>query len=113
MRFFRQHPFSFTIGFAANRKRLSNFNFEEQAIGVFMAPLEILLLLAPINLIEITIALMLLLEIRTVSTIFAAVPRMVVVAVSIVVAFFLVIFVPGPHYRGTDQAGAQHERAKN
>jgi hypothetical protein len=56
-----------------------------------MAPLEVLLLLAPMDPMEITIVPMLLLEIRTVSTIFAAVPRMVVAAVSIVVAFLLVV----------------------
>jgi len=71
-----------------------------------MTPLEVLLLLAPIDPTELAIVPMLLLEIGAVSMVFVAVPRMVVVAVSIVVTFFLVILVVGLRYDRTDQGGA-------
>lgn len=58
-----------------------------------MAPLEVLLLLAPIHLIEIPIIPVLLLEIGAVRTIFVVVPRVVVAASSIVVAFFVMVAV--------------------
>ena len=67
-----------------------------------MAPLEILLLPAAIDTIEVTIVPMLLLEIRAVSVIFVAVPRVIIVAVSIVVAFFLVIPIISSRYDRTD-----------
>src|SRR5271165_443425 len=77
-----------------------------------MAPFEVLLLLASIDPIKLAIVPMLLLEIGAVSVILVAVPRMVVVALSIVVAFFVVI-VLGSRYGRTDQGGAQHERSQN
>jgi hypothetical protein len=77
---------------------------------VFVAPFEVSLLLAPIHLVEITIILVLLLEIGAVSTIFVVVPRMVIVAVSIVVTFFSMVYVLRPRYGGTYQCGAEHQR---
>jgi len=52
---------------------------------------------------------MLLLEMRAVSMIFVAVPRMVVVALSILVVFFVVISVIGSRYSRTAQGRARHE----
>jgi hypothetical protein len=75
-----------------------------------MAPLEVLMLLCVLHFIEITIILMLLLEINTVRMIFVTVPRMVVVAVAILVAFFVRISLP---YNRAGQGGAQHQRAQN
>lgn len=109
---FCQYPFSF-IGCVANQKQLSNFHFDERVIGVGMTPLEVLLLLASVDPVELAIVPMLLLEIGAVSMIFVAVPRMVVVAVSIVVAFFVVISVIGSRYDRSDQGGAQHECTQN
>ena len=109
---FCQCPFSFT-GCVANQKQLSNFHIDERTIGVGMTPLEVLLLLASIDPVELAIVPMLLLEIGAVSMIFVAVPRMVVVALSIVVAFFGVIVVISSCYRRADQDGAQRERAHN
>lgn len=92
---------------------LPNLNFEKRIVGVFMAPLEVLLLLNPIDPAELAIVPMLLLEIGAVSMVFVAVPRMVVMVLSIVVAFFLVTSVVSPHYSRTDQSNAQRERAQN
>jgi hypothetical protein len=102
-----------TIAYAANRKRLSNLNVDDCVIGVCMAPLEILLLLAPIDTIEVTIVPMLLLKIGAVSMIFVVVPGVIIVAVSIVVAFFVVVSIIRSRYDRTDQGGAQHESAQN
>jgi hypothetical protein len=75
------------------------------------SPREVLLLLAPVRSVEITILLVLLREIAAVSTIFVVVPRMIVLAALIVVTFFLRGF--GLRYHGTDQCGAQRQRAQN
>ena len=71
-----------------------------------MAPCEVLLLLAPARFVEIPVIPMLFREIAAVSTIFVAVPRMVVLAILVVVAFFL----RGSGLRDdrTNQCGAQH-----
>jgi hypothetical protein len=58
---------------------LPNLNFEKCIVGVFMAPLEVLLLLAPLHFVEIVIKLVLLLEIGAVGMILAVVPGMVIV----------------------------------
>jgi hypothetical protein len=93
---------------------LLNLNFEERVVGVLMAPREVLLLLGPLHSIEITIFPLLLLEICAVSTIFVAVPRMVILAAAIVVAFFVMVcVVRSSHDRADRHRGAQYQRAQN
>jgi hypothetical protein len=91
---------------------LPDLNLEKRLVGVFMAPLEVLLLLAPFHSVEITIIAMLLLEIGAVRAIFVAVPRMVVASISIVIAFFGMVPVSSGYDR-TDKRGAQHQRAQD
>jgi hypothetical protein len=81
------------VGASGKSSPLASLNFDERVSGVFMAPLEVLLLLAPLQSVEITIILMLLSKILTVSTILVAVPGVVVVPAFIVVALFLVVLV--------------------
>ena len=78
-----------------------------------MAPAEILLLLTVLLSIEITIVAVLLPKILAVSTIFVVVPGVVVFALFIVVALFLVISVVSLRCDRSDQYGAQCERAQN
>ena len=85
---------------------LPDFDFEERIVGVLMAPREVLLLLAPVHFIELTILLVLLRDIAAVSTIFVAVPRMVVLAALVVVPLFL--RGSSSRYDRTNQGGAQH-----
>jgi hypothetical protein len=92
---------------------LPNLNFEKRIVEVFMAPLEVLLPLAPLHFVEIVIILVLLLEIGAVGTILAVVPGRVVVTLLIVIAFFGVACVLRPHYDGTYQCGAEHQRAQD
>jgi hypothetical protein len=100
-------------GASGRTPSLVDLNFEECVIGVFVAPLEVLLLLGPLHFIEIPIIPMLFLEIGAVSAIFVVIPCMVVLAASIVVAFFLMVCVVSPHYDWAEHGGAQHQRAQN
>jgi len=100
-------------GASGRTPSLVDLNFEECVIGVFVAPLEVLLLLGPLHFIEIPIIPMLFLEIGAVSAIFVVIPCMVVLAASIVVAFFLMVYVVSPHYDWAEHGGAQHQRAQN
>jgi hypothetical protein len=93
--------------------RLVNVNSEERVIRVLMAPPEVLPSLVTLHSSEITILPVLLLKICSVGTIFVAVPSVVVVAVAIIVASFLLVPVLGPRYDRSDQSGAQYERAQN
>jgi len=76
-----------------------------------VAPREVLLLLALVQPIEVAIVAVLLRQILPVSTIFVTVPGMVIFAILIVVAFFLVISVVSSRCDRSDQGGAQCERA--
>jgi hypothetical protein len=90
---------------------LLNHDFEERVIGVLMAPVEVLLLLILVDFVEIAILLVLLRDIAVVSTIFVAIPRMVILAAFVVVSLFL--RGSGLRYDGTDQCGAQHQCTQN
>ena len=79
---------------------------------MLMAPSEVLLLFTPPHSVKITVVAMPFSEIRAVCPILAVVPRMVVVALPIVVASF-VIPVVSSRYGRTDQGSAQNQRAQN
>lgn len=92
---------------------LPNLNLEKRVVGVFMAPVEVLLLLAPLHFVEIAIIPVLLLEIGAVGTILAIVPGMVVVTLLVVIAFFGVACVLRPRYDWAYQCGAEHQPAQD
>jgi hypothetical protein len=69
------------------------------------------LLLAMLRFIEITIVAVLVRKVLAVSTIFIGVPSVVVVTAFVVVALFLMGFAVITRYGGSDQGGAQYERA--
>src|SRR5579864_9045108 len=94
-------------------KRLPDINLEERVVVVVMAPGEVLLLLAAIRSIEVTIVAVLVGEVLTISAIFVVVPGVVVFALFIVIALFLVIFVVSSRCDRSDQSGGQCERAQN
>jgi hypothetical protein len=70
---------------------LPDLNLEERVIWVRMAPREVLLLLATVCSIEIAIVAVLLPKILAVSTIFIVIPGVVVLAVTIVIALFVMV----------------------
>jgi hypothetical protein len=92
---------------------LPNFKLEERVIWVRMPPPEILLLLGAVRSIEITIIAVLLPKILAVSAIFVVVPGVIVFAVSIVVALFLVISVVSSRCDRSDEGSAQYECGQN
>jgi membrane protein implicated in regulation of membrane protease activity len=92
---------------------LPNIKSEDHVIGVAVAPLKVFLLLAAFLSIELTIIAVLILEIVAVSAVFIAIPGVVVAAVSIAVAPFVVVSVVRSRYDRSDQSGAQCERGQN
>jgi hypothetical protein len=106
-------PRAVPVAGALDEGSLLDLNFEERVVGVFMAPLEVLLLLAPLHLIEVPVVSLLLLEIGAVSTIFVVVPRMVVAGISIVIAFFVMVAVVSSSGDRANQSGAHHQCAQN
>jgi hypothetical protein len=78
-----------------------------------MAPPEVMPLPLTILSVEITVVLVSFLKIYPVSTIFVAVPHVVVTAVSIVVASLVMVSLFSSRHGRTDQAAAQHQRAQH
>ena len=82
-----------TLSAPAALLMLPNLNFKERAIGVLMAPTEVVLLLAVILSMELAVMAMALAKISAISAIFVSIPRMVVVATFVVVASFMMVAV--------------------
>jgi hypothetical protein len=98
-------------GFHRAPDNLPDLNPEKHGIGVFMAPVEVVCLLIAPHSMESSIVPVLLAEVNAVSTIFLAVPLMVIAVFAIVVAPFMMLV--GVHCHRGDQGGAQQEPTEN
>jgi hypothetical protein len=87
---------------------LPDLNLEERVIWVRMAPRDVLLLLATVCSIEIAIVAVLLAEILPVRAILIVVPSVVIFALSIVVALFVMISVVSSRGNWSYERGAQY-----
>jgi len=89
--------------------KLPNLNLEKNGIRVGMPPGEVLRLFVAPHSREISIVPVLLAKVYAVSTIFLAIPLMIVFVVPIVVT--LVMMFVSPHCHWGNQGGAQQEPA--
>jgi hypothetical protein len=90
--------------------RLLNLNLEQHVVRVLMTPLEVFSLLSDFHLPELTVVAMLFPQVYSISLIFMVVPRMIVVAISIVVSLLMIV---GVRCHWGNQGSADEKRGQN
>jgi hypothetical protein len=96
--------------YALGESGLSDFDFEKHVIRMLVTPPEVFPLLVCFRSIELTIVPVLLAQVNAVSTIFLAVPSMIVAAIPIVIPFLMMIV--SPYSERGNQASANEKRGQ-